>query len=87
MIANAMLADVAELADALDLGSSTVRCEGSSPFVRIDNQGKCCPVVHSWSVADCCRCDELCVVVTNLWRLFGSDRLMSLFLKLQLDRL
>ncbi len=45
MIANAMLADVAELADALDLGSSTVRCEGSSPFVRIDNQGKCCPVV------------------------------------------
>jgi hypothetical protein len=38
-------------------------------------------------VADCCRCDELCVVVTNLWRLFGSDRLMSLFLKLQLDRL
>ncbi len=36
MIANAMLADVAELADALDLGSSTVRCEGSSPFVRID---------------------------------------------------
>ncbi len=45
MIANAMLADVAELADALDLGSSTVRCEGSSPFVRIDNQGKCCPNV------------------------------------------
>ena len=35
MIANAMLADVAELADALDLGSSTARCEGSSPFVRI----------------------------------------------------
>ncbi len=28
-------ADVAELADALDLGSSTARCEGSSPFVRI----------------------------------------------------
>ena len=35
MIANAMFADVAELADALDLGSSTARCEGSSPFVRI----------------------------------------------------
>ncbi len=35
MIANAMLADVAELADALDLGSSTARCEGSSPFIRI----------------------------------------------------
>jgi hypothetical protein len=46
MIANAMLADVAELADALDLGSSTVRCEGSSPFVRIDNQGKCYQTVH-----------------------------------------
>lgn len=28
-------ADVAELADALDLGSSTERCEGSSPFIRI----------------------------------------------------
>ncbi len=27
-------ADVAELADALDLGSSTARCEGSSPFIR-----------------------------------------------------
>jgi hypothetical protein len=27
-------ADVAKLADALDLGSSTVRCEGSSPFIR-----------------------------------------------------
>ncbi len=27
-------ADVAELADALDLGSSTERCEGSSPFIR-----------------------------------------------------
>ncbi len=35
MIANAAIADVAELADALDLGSSTARCEGSSPFVRI----------------------------------------------------
>jgi hypothetical protein len=35
MIANAILADVAELADALDLGSSTARCEGSSPFIRI----------------------------------------------------
>ncbi len=28
-------ADVAELADALDLGSSSVRSEGSSPFIRI----------------------------------------------------
>jgi hypothetical protein len=28
---------VAKLADALDLGSSTVRCEGSSPFIRILN--------------------------------------------------
>lgn len=27
-------ADVAELADALDLGSSTARCGGSSPFIR-----------------------------------------------------
>jgi hypothetical protein len=27
---------MAELVDALDLGSSTARCEGSSPFVRID---------------------------------------------------
>ncbi len=26
---------MAELADALDLGSSTARCEGSSPFIRI----------------------------------------------------
>jgi hypothetical protein len=26
---------MAELVDALDLGSSTARCEGSSPFVRI----------------------------------------------------
>ncbi len=28
-------ADVAELADALDLGSSSDRSEGSSPFIRI----------------------------------------------------
>ena len=27
-------ADVAELADALDLGSSTARCGGSIPFIR-----------------------------------------------------
>jgi hypothetical protein len=27
-------ADVAELADALDLGSSSDRSEGSSPFIR-----------------------------------------------------
>ncbi len=33
-------ADVAELADALDLGSSTARCEGSSPFIRIARQDK-----------------------------------------------
>jgi hypothetical protein len=33
-------ADVAELADALDLGSSTARCEGSSPFIRIKIQNK-----------------------------------------------
>ncbi len=31
-------ADVAELADALDLGSSAERREGSSPFIRILNQ-------------------------------------------------
>jgi hypothetical protein len=31
----ACLADVAELADALDLGSSSERSEGSSPFIRI----------------------------------------------------
>lgn len=30
-------ADVAELADALDLGSSSERSEGSSPFIRIFN--------------------------------------------------
>ena len=40
MIANAILADVAELADALDLGSSTARCEGSSPFIRISGNIK-----------------------------------------------
>jgi hypothetical protein len=28
-------ADVAELVDALDLGSSSSRSEGSSPFIRI----------------------------------------------------
>ena len=27
---------MAELADALDLGSSTARCEGSSPFIRTE---------------------------------------------------
>ncbi len=31
---------MAELADALDLGSSTARCEGSSPFIRISRQDK-----------------------------------------------
>jgi hypothetical protein len=31
-------ADVAELADALDLGSSSERSEGSSPFIRIFNK-------------------------------------------------
>jgi hypothetical protein len=30
-----MLADVAELVDALDLGSSFFGSEGSSPFIRI----------------------------------------------------
>ena len=30
----ALLAGVAELVDALDLGSSTVRCGGSTPFIR-----------------------------------------------------
>lgn len=30
-------ADVAELADALDLGSSSERSEGSSPFIRTFN--------------------------------------------------
>ena len=34
-----LYADMAELVDALDLGSSTVRCEGSSPFIRILNSG------------------------------------------------
>ena len=29
-------ADVAKLADALDLGSSSERSEGSSPFIRIN---------------------------------------------------
>ena len=29
-----LLAGVAELVDALDLGSSTVRCGGSTPFIR-----------------------------------------------------
>ncbi|GEM_PF-6447949 len=29
-------ADMAELADALDLGSSSERSEGSSPFIRIN---------------------------------------------------
>jgi hypothetical protein len=38
MISKATEADVAELADALDLGSSTARCEGSSPFIRILNK-------------------------------------------------
>ena len=32
MIANT---DVAELVDALDLGSSRISCEGSSPSIRI----------------------------------------------------
>ena len=31
-------ADVAELADALDLGSSSERSEGSSPFIRTFNK-------------------------------------------------
>jgi hypothetical protein len=34
-IGNATPADVAELADAPDLGSGIARCEGSSPFIRI----------------------------------------------------
>ena len=33
-IMNSGFADMAELADALDLGSSTVRCGGSIPLVR-----------------------------------------------------
>ena len=32
-------ADVAELADALDLGSSVARREGSSPFIRTRKNG------------------------------------------------
>lgn len=36
MLFKVMPADMAELVDALDLGSSIARCEGSSPFVRIN---------------------------------------------------
>ncbi len=32
---------VAELADALDLGSSTVRCAGSIPVTPIDEAADC----------------------------------------------
>ena len=38
MMSNATVADVAELADALDLGSSSERSEGSSPFIRISTE-------------------------------------------------
>ena len=36
---NYPIADVAELVDALDLGSSFVRSEGSSPFIRMVSSG------------------------------------------------
>ncbi len=39
-----LIADVAELADALDLGSSSERSEGSSPFIRILNQDHPIPI-------------------------------------------
>ncbi len=32
---------MAELVDALDLGSSTARCEGSSPFLRTIKKSPC----------------------------------------------
>lgn len=45
-------ADVAELADAPDLGSGSERSEGSSPFIRIDVQsclwGVTCQVIEPW---------------------------------------
>ena len=70
MISNATLADVAELADALDLGSSSERSEGSSPFVRILNRNdpgysRCRVTNYLSSMTDSCRCDELRVAVTN----------------------
>ncbi len=36
-IVNSLRADVAELVDALDLGSSFFGSEGSSPFIRIED--------------------------------------------------
>ena len=36
---------VAELADALDLGSSTERCEGSTPSSRIFNPDRGLPLI------------------------------------------
>ena len=35
LIVKVLYAGVAELADALDLGSSAARCKGSTPFARI----------------------------------------------------
>ena len=51
MIVTVTFADVAELADALDLGSSSSRSEGSSPFIRIKTKNLLSPVFY-WLSAD-----------------------------------
>ncbi len=43
---NNAFADVAELADALDLGSSILRCGGSTPFIRTNLSGSSSVVEH-----------------------------------------
>ena len=43
---------MAELADALDLGSSTARCEGSSPFIRTSTSGKAINQGWTWDKVD-----------------------------------
>lgn len=40
MMRDDIQADVAELADAPDLGSGSERSEGSSPFIRISKRSK-----------------------------------------------
>ncbi len=67
-------ADVAELADALDLGSSTARCEGSSPFIRISTRSR----ASAW---ECFTRDS--ATLLNSWR----QRLQNWFPRRAWERL
>lgn len=56
---------MAELADALDLGSSAERREGSSPFIRIEKNPNLSSLVRGWGfcILNCRQIFIICMMV------------------------